>query len=99
MNEIMIIVLFTTLVVSLISSVFLLHPRVPIRYVRIHVSLLVLPIAAALAGLIVADKNATIGIWRSDALSWFMALYILTLGWIIQRFSMRYLHGDRAYRM
>jgi NAD(P)H-quinone oxidoreductase subunit 5 len=99
LNEIMIIVLFTTLVVSLISSVFLLHPRVPIRYVRIHVSLLVLPMTAALAGLIVADKNATIGIWRSDTLSWFMALYILTLGWVIQRFSMRYLHGDRAYRM
>jgi NAD(P)H-quinone oxidoreductase subunit 5 len=95
----MLIALLATLVVALISSVFLLHPRVPIRYVRIHVSLLFLPIAAALAGLIVADKNAAIGPWRSDTLAWFMALYILTLGWIIQRFSMRYLHGDRAYRM
>ncbi|BDG35818.1 NADH-quinone oxidoreductase subunit L [Parageobacillus caldoxylosilyticus] len=99
MSETMFITLFATLAVTLISSVFLLHPRIPVRYVRIHVSLLVLPIAVALAGLVGADKNVAIGPWRSDMLAWLMALYIFMFGWMIQRFCIRYLHGDRAYRM
>jgi len=38
------------------------------------------------------------GAWRFDGLSWLMAFYISILSWMIQRFSLRYLHGDRSYR-
>ncbi|WP_143415596.1 NADH dehydrogenase subunit 5 [Geobacillus sp. E263] len=92
------ILLFATVGMALISSLLLLDRRMPLYYVQVHVGVMVLPIAAALAGLIFADHHAAAGLWRSDILAWFMALFILTLGWMIARFCLRYLHGDRAYR-
>ena len=38
------------------------------------------------------------GPWRFDSLSWLLALFVLTIGFIVQRYSVRYLLGDRAYR-
>lgn len=92
------ILLFATVGIVLISSLLLLDRRVPLCYVRVHVGVMVLPIAMALAGLIFANHHAVAGLWRSDMLGWLMALFILTLGWVIERFCLRYLHGDRAYR-
>ncbi|KYD26121.1 hypothetical protein B4110_1701 [Parageobacillus toebii] len=92
------ILLFATVGMALISSLLLLDRRMPLYYVQVHVGVMVLPIAAALAGLIFVDHHAAAGLWRSDILAWFMALFILTLGWMIARFCLRYLHGDRAYR-
>lgn len=92
------ILLFAAVGMVLISSLLLLDRRVPLCYVRVHVGMMLLPIAVALAGLIFANHHAVVGLWRSDMLGWFMALFILTLGWIIERFCLHYLHGDRAYR-
>jgi len=80
-----------------ISAAAWLHPRMPERYVHVHVWLLLLPGAAAAAGWIGAG-NAEAGPWRFDAVSWLVAVYISLLSWAIQRFAVRYLHGDRAYR-
>ncbi|MGG4406254.1 NADH dehydrogenase subunit 5 [Geobacillus stearothermophilus] len=80
-----------------ISAAAWLHPRMPERYVHVHVWLLLLPGAAAAAGWIGAG-NAEAGPWRFDAVSWLVAVYISLLSWVIQRFAVRYLHGDRAYR-
>ena len=38
------------------------------------------------------------GPWRLDSLSWLLALFVLTIGFIVQRYSIRYLLGDRSYR-
>ena len=38
------------------------------------------------------------GPWRFDSLSWLLALFVLTMGLIVQRYSIRYLLGDRSYR-
>ncbi|AGT30855.1 NADH dehydrogenase subunit 5 [Geobacillus genomosp. 3] len=83
--------------IVLASAIIWLFPRVPERYVHIHVWLLLLPGAAAAAGWIGAG-NAEAGPWRFDAVSWLMAVYVSLLSWAIQRFAVRYLHGDRAYR-
>ena len=39
-----------------------------------------------------------IGPCRFDSLSWLLALFVLTIGLIVQRYSIRYLLGDRSYR-
>ncbi|MED4913778.1 NADH dehydrogenase subunit 5 [Parageobacillus thermoglucosidasius] len=92
------ILLFAAVGIVFISSLLLLDRRVPLCYVRVHVGVMVLPAAVALAGLVFANHHVTVGLWRSDMLGWFMALFILALGWMIERFCLRYLYGDRVYR-
>jgi len=87
------------LMIVLISALIYLHPRVPDWYVHVHVGLLLLPIASAFFGWIYSGAEIKAGPWRLDTISWMMAVYISTLGFIIQRFSIRYLHGDRVYRL
>lgn len=98
MHELFVWSWFAALTVVLTSSVVFLHPRVPERYVHTHAGLLLLPASAAFIGWITAKTGVEIGPWRFDGLSWLMAFYISILSWMIQRFSLRYLHGDRSYR-
>ncbi|MFC0298853.1 NADH dehydrogenase subunit 5 [Geobacillus jurassicus] len=84
--------------IVLASAVIWLSPRVPERYVHVHVWLLLLPGAVALCGWIGAGA-VDIGLWRFDAVSWLSAVYISLLSWAIQRFAVRYLHGDLRYRL
>lgn len=80
------------------SAGFLLSPRVPDRYVRVHVFLLAIPVMVSIAGLIVADQAREMGLWHLDRTAWMMASYVALLGWTIQRFCIRFMHGDRSYR-
>ncbi|NNV06680.1 NADH dehydrogenase subunit 5 [Geobacillus sp. C56-T2] len=88
---------FASVAVVLISALIWLFPRVPERYVHVHVWLLLLPGAVALIGWIGAG-TVDIGRFRFDAVSWLSGVYVSLLSWAIQRFSIRYLHGDRRYR-
>ncbi|MBB6284418.1 NADH dehydrogenase subunit 5 [Geobacillus subterraneus] len=85
-------------VIVFASAILWLFPRVPERYVHVHVWLLLLPGAAALSGWIGAGA-VEVGIWRFDTVTWLAGVYISLLSWAIQRFAIRYLHGDRAYRL
>ncbi|BAD74727.1 NADH dehydrogenase (ubiquinone) chain 5 [Geobacillus kaustophilus HTA426] len=85
--------------VVFLSAIVWLFPRVSERYVHVHVWLLLLPGTAALFGWIGAGGAVDIGPWRFDATSWLSAVYISLLSWAIQRFAVRYLHGDRRYRL
>ena len=38
------------------------------------------------------------GPWHFNSLSWLLAVFVLTMGLIVQRFSVHYLLGDRHYR-
>ncbi|MGP7816580.1 NADH dehydrogenase subunit 5 [Niallia sp. 01092] len=92
------IVFFILLAISVLSALFLLYPRVPLNFVRIHVGIISLPPIAALLALISNKKSLIIGPWHLDSLSWLLALFVLTMGFIVQRYSVRYLLGDRSYR-
>ncbi|GGJ00673.1 putative NADH-quinone oxidoreductase subunit 5 [Alicyclobacillus cellulosilyticus] len=83
-------------VVAASAAVLWLRPS-PKPHVRLHVRLLWLPVAAACAGVMAGRSGVLVGPWRADALGWLMALYVAALGGVIQHFSVRYLHGDRAY--
>ncbi|WP_278199574.1 NADH dehydrogenase subunit 5 [Thermaerobacter marianensis] len=72
--------------------------RMPEGYGRLHVGIMLLPIAAALWGLRTAPAVIEVGPWRVDALGWMIALYVAALSAAIQRFTLRYLLGDRSYR-
>lgn len=84
--------------VVFLSAVVANLPRVNARVLRFHVALMLLPVAVSLAGVVAAPPEVAAGAWRADALGWFFALYVSVLSAAIQRFSLRYLQGDIAYR-
>ncbi|GGM35365.1 putative NADH-quinone oxidoreductase subunit 5 [Paraliobacillus quinghaiensis] len=94
----LLILFFTLLIASGISGLLFLHPRVPLRYVRIHIGILALPLLVSLLGLFNTSANENVGPWYLDSLAWLMVFFVLAIGLIIQRFSVRYLMGDRSYR-
>ncbi|KUP32171.1 NADH dehydrogenase subunit 5 [Bacillus halotolerans] len=89
---------FITLIASGISGLLFLHPRVSLGFVRIHIGTLALPPLVSLLILANRSVNGNVGPWHFDSLAWLMTFFVLTIGLIIQRFSVRYLMGDRSYR-
>lgn len=89
---------FVSLAVASLSALLLLHPRIPLNMVRIHVGIIAIPPLIALLALVADNTNGILGPWRFDPLAWLMALFVLTIGLIIQRYSVRYLLGDQSYR-
>ena len=96
--HIFITLLFLTLIISILSSLFFLIKKISPKYARIHIYIVVLPAIVASSGLILSQKNIEIGIWRSDVLSWLMVGFVLVIGVIIQRYCIRYLAGDKSYK-
>ncbi|MEH7381123.1 NADH dehydrogenase subunit 5 [Bacillus sp. JJ1533] len=89
---------FILLALSLLSAFVFLHKKVPLAYVRIHIGIISLPPILAIIALIFNRGSIIVGPWRFDSLSWLLAAFVLTIGLIVQRFSVRYLLGDRSYR-
>lgn len=89
---------FVLIIISSLSGLMFLHPRVPLSFIRIHiyvVSLLPMVSLLALANTTVSNNFVY---WLQDSLAWLMAFFILSIGLVIQRFSVRYLMGDSSYR-
>ncbi|MFV2046093.1 NADH dehydrogenase subunit 5 [Metabacillus sp. YM-086] len=89
---------FIMLIASGLSGLLFLHPRVPLNFVRIHIGIVALPPLVSLLALVNTSGNEVVGLWYLDTLAWLMAFFVLLIGFIIQRFSVRYLLGDRSYR-
>lgn len=89
---------FITLVIAVLSGLIFLIPSVPVHYIRLHLILLLLPVIVGVIGLITNHNREVVGIFALDKLAWLVGAFILALGFIIQKFSMRYLLGDRNYR-
>ncbi|WP_121662116.1 NADH dehydrogenase subunit 5 [Metabacillus litoralis] len=89
---------FIMLIASGLSGLLFLHPRVPLNFVRIHIGIVALPPLVSLLALVNTSGNKVVGLWYLDTLAWLMAFFVLLIGFIIQRFSVRYLLGDRSYR-
>ena len=92
------IVFFILLAVSVLSSLFLLSSKVPIHFVRIHIGINLLPPVIALAALVFNHERMILGPWHFNNLTWLLALFVLTVGLIVQRYSVHYLLGDHHYR-
>ncbi|MDG3086574.1 hypothetical protein P7F88_10780 [Vibrio hannami] len=68
-------------------------------HVRIHAKIIALPPLAALAALMTANPGYAAAPRRLDSLALADRLVrLLTIGFIVQRYSVRYLFGDRSYR-
>ncbi|WP_243296255.1 NADH dehydrogenase subunit 5 [Bacillus litorisediminis] len=89
---------FIMLIASGLSGLLFLHPRVPLSFVRIHICISALPPLVSLVALANSSVNGNAGPWSLDSLAWLMAFFVLAIGLIIQRFSVRYLMGDGHYR-
>ena len=82
----------------MISSIILLNPKVPLNYVRIHIGVVSLPPILALTALVFQHDQLIWGPWRFNSLTLLLAVFVLTMGLIVQRYSIHYLLGDRSYR-
>lgn len=91
-------VYLTSLTLCFISGLILLSPRVSIRYVFIHQWLLAMPSVIALAALLGDSHSAATSFWRLSPLGWLMAAFVSIISAVVQRFSIRYLFGDKMYR-
>ncbi|MGG3065589.1 NADH dehydrogenase subunit 5 [Bacillus glycinifermentans] len=91
-------IFFASLALCFISALLVLNPKVPLPFVRIHAKVIALPPLTALAALLTANPGHASAPWHLDSLAWLIALFVLTIGFIVQRFSVRYLFGDRSYR-
>ncbi|MED0680853.1 NADH dehydrogenase subunit 5 [Aneurinibacillus thermoaerophilus] len=98
MNVAMFIAFIAGWMIAWISACRLCISRVSDRYVRLHVFLLAIPVVVSFAGWVSADQAREMGLWRLDRIAWMMAFYVGLLGWAIQRFCIRFMHGDRSYR-
>ncbi|WML46526.1 NADH dehydrogenase subunit 5 [Neobacillus sp. PS3-40] len=88
----------TVCAVSLLSAISILYVRIPLHFVRFHIGIISLPPIVALLGLVSNNGCVIVGPWRFDSLSWLLAFFVLTIGLIVQRYSVRYLFGDHSYR-
>ncbi len=91
-------IFFILLCASVCSALIMLSKKVPLNYVRVHIGIVSLPPIVALLALIFNNESVIIGPWHFDSLSWLWAMFVLTIGLIIQRYSVHYLFGDRSYR-
>ena len=91
-------IFFVLLAISVLSALFLLYPRVPLSFVRLHIGITLLPPLAALMVLVTTKETIIYGPWWLDSLSWMLVLFVLTIGFIVQRYSVRYFLGDSSYR-
>ncbi|QJC87121.1 NADH dehydrogenase subunit 5 [Bacillus inaquosorum] len=89
---------FIMLIISGLSGLLFLHPRAPLSYVRIHIGILALPLLVSFLLLANSSVSGDIGPWHLDSLACLMTFFVLAIGFVIQRFSVRYLMGDRSYR-
>ncbi|RIL72966.1 NADH dehydrogenase subunit 5 [Staphylococcus devriesei] len=89
---------FVTLVIAVLSGIIFLIPSVPVKYIRLHLTLLLLPVIVGVIGLITVNGREVVGVFALDKLAWLVGVFVLALGFIIQKFSTRYLLGDRNYR-
>ena len=86
------------LVLSVFSSLLLLYPKVSLSFIQFHVGVTLLAPIVALVALVTNNEMIIFGPWRFDSLSWLLALFVLTIGFIVQRYSVRYLLGNHSYR-
>ncbi|MEL4028970.1 NADH dehydrogenase subunit 5 [Caldifermentibacillus hisashii] len=91
-------VFFIMIAFPIISGMILLHPKTPLSFLQIHLCLLVPGPIIALLAIFYLHESIVIGPWRQDSLSWVLASFVLTISLILQKFSVRYLFGDRSYR-
>ncbi|GEO27320.1 putative NADH-quinone oxidoreductase subunit 5 [Alicyclobacillus acidoterrestris] len=89
---------FLSLMILMFSAAVILHPRVSLGFVRIHVGISVLPPLMALLNLVTASTSRVFGPWHLDPFAWLTALFVLTIGSVVQRYSIRQLLGDKNYR-
>lgn len=89
---------FIVLLIPIISSTIFLIPKVPYSFVHVHTILLTFGPIVSLIALIQHEKAVVLGPWQFDSFAWLLATFILTISFVLQRFSVRYLFGDQAYR-
>lgn len=94
----LLVLFFIMILVSMLSGLLFLHPRVPLSFVKIHSWIVSLPPLVSLVVLVNPNGRGNIGPLHLDSLAWLMTFFVLAIGLIVQRFSIRYLMGDRSYR-
>ncbi|PNZ10961.1 NADH dehydrogenase subunit 5 [Staphylococcus simiae] len=97
-EQVLLTIFFITLICAALSGVLFLIPLMPIKFIKTHLIIIFLPIIIALWAFLTEHQHMVVGPFKLDRLSWLLASFVMALGFIIQKFSMRYLLGDHHYR-
>ncbi|RLL45454.1 NADH dehydrogenase subunit 5 [Oceanobacillus piezotolerans] len=89
---------FIVIGISVISAFLLILPKTPLQYIPIHVAIMLFPPILAFLELLFNHGPIINGMFRMDSLSWLLSCFVLTVGVIVQKFSIHYMLGDNAYR-
>ncbi|WP_033826495.1 NADH dehydrogenase subunit 5 [Bacillus andreraoultii] len=93
------ILFFIVLSIPMISSAIFLIPKISYSFIHAHTAFLTFgPIVSLLALISHHDQTVVVGPFQFDSFAWLLATFILTISFVLQRFSVRYLFGDQAYR-
>ncbi|MGL4819231.1 MAG: NADH dehydrogenase subunit 5, partial [Bacilli bacterium] len=86
------------LALSCVSGSIVLVSKARAPFVRAQIWMATLPPVVALLALLGDLPNGGTSLfWQPDGLGWLMAFFVLFLGLVIQRFSVRYFVGNKAY--
>ncbi|HWK22290.1 MAG TPA: NADH dehydrogenase subunit 5 [Ureibacillus sp.] len=91
-------VFLISLALSVCISLILLYPKTPLRFIRIHTGFITIPPLLALVALLLNHDRVDVGPWYFNSFSWLLTFFVLTISCIVQRYCVRYLLGDSAYR-
>ncbi|MGV3488401.1 MAG: NADH dehydrogenase subunit 5 [Tuberibacillus sp.] len=97
-NTFLPVLFFIFLALSVLSALTFLYPGVPLKFVQIHIGIITILPVIALISLIFNAGHIHFGPFHFNVLSWLLSFFVLTIGLIVQRFSVRYLLGDLHYR-
>ncbi|WP_085992833.1 NADH dehydrogenase subunit 5 [Oceanobacillus senegalensis] len=93
------ILLLISFSLSTVSGLSLLNPKVPLKYVRLHIGVIALsPIIALFALFFSHNKELLMGPLSFNTLSWLVVFFVQIIGLIVQRYAVYYLLGDTKYR-
>lgn len=90
-----------SLVLTMLSASILLIPKVSRRFVYIHSWISLIPVGMASIDLIISSSLKVGNRWFhvGDQFGLTIAIFSLMVSFIIQRFSIRYLDGERSFRL
>ena len=75
------------LIIALISGLLFLAPVMPMRYIKLHLYILVMPVLFAVIGFFGIHGQHVLGPFKIDRLSWLLAGIIKVIKSLIEQFT------------
>ncbi|EKU45292.1 NADH dehydrogenase subunit 5 [Staphylococcus massiliensis] len=91
-------IFFISLILLIVSGLAFIFHKVDLTYIKVHIVLTFMPIIASILLLVFVRQETSVGPLSFNSLSIMLSVFIFSIGFIIQKFSIRYLLGNKNYR-